>query len=225
MVMRLLRTSVGVAVLCLALTATTATAQDKVDKPTLQSGEHWTYRRIDLWKNEETERFREDLLGGVGDSSTVLWTILSSQDERRRNSITYEFIDAATLAFYDPKAEGRHVPLQFPLYPGKTWSFRYTYHPQPLFDITIKQTAVVEGWENVTVPVGTFRALKVTHRGEYHATWGTFYTWSGEIHETYWYAPDAKRVVRMEYRDTQYGGSTWDFLRDELVDFKVFSGK
>ena len=222
--MRLFRTGISAALLCCALAAATVMAQEKVDKPTLQSGEHWTYRRIDLWKNEEVERFREDLLGGVGDSLTVLWTILSSQDERRRNSVTYEFVDAATLAFYDPKAEGRHVPLQFPLYPGKTWSFQYEYHPQPLLDLKIEQSAVVEAWESVTVPAGTFRALKVVHHGKYAASLME-YSWPGRISETYWYAPDAKRVVKMEYRDTQYGGSTWDHWRDELVDMKVFSGK
>lgn len=222
--MRLFRTGISVTMLCFALAAATVMAQDKVDKPMLLSGEHWTYRRMDLWKNEEIERFREDLLGGVGDSSTVLWTILSSQDERRRNSVTYEFIDASTLAFYDPKAEGRHIPLQFPLYPGKTWSFQYTYHPQPVLDLTIRQSGVVEGWESVTVPAGTFRALKVVHHGNYDAAMGGT-SWPGHIYETYWYAPDAKRVVKMEYRDTQYSGSTWDQWRDELVDLKVFSGK
>lgn len=222
--MRLIRTGITAAMLCCALPAATVAAQDKVDKPLLLGGEYWTYRRIDLWKNEEIERFREDLLGGVGDSLTVLWTILSSQDGRRRNSVTYEFLDAANLAFYDPKAEGQHVPLQFPLYPGKTWSFRYTYHPQPAFDLSIQQSAVVEAWETVTVPAGTFRTLKVKHHGDYLAA-SSGATWTGQIHETYWYAPDVKRVVKMEYRDTQYGGSTWDHWRDELVEVKVFSGK
>lgn len=222
--MRLFRAGIGLAMLCLALAASTVMAQDKVDKPTLLSGEHWTYRRIDLWKNEEVERFREDFLGGVGDSSTVLWTILSSQNAGRRNSVTYEFLDTSTLAFYDPKAEGRHIPLQFPLYPGKTWSFQYAYHPQPSLDLTIRQAAVVEAWENVTVPAGTFRTLKVVHHGEYGAS-TVGYFWTGDIYETYWYAPDVKRVVKMEYRDTQYGGATWDQWRDELVDMKVFSGK
>ena len=154
--MRLFQTGMRLVILCFVLVAATATAEVKVEKPTLWSGEHWTYRRIDLWKNEEIERFREDFLTSVGDSSTVLWTILSSQDGRRRNSVTYEFLDTSTLAFYDPKAEGRHVPLQFPLYPGKTWSFQYAFHPQPLLDLKIQQSAVVDAWETVTVPAGTF---------------------------------------------------------------------
>jgi hypothetical protein len=80
---------------------------------------------------------------------------------------------------------------------------------------------VVEGWEDVRVPAGSFRVLKVVHTGRYSATDGGNH-WSGAIHETYWYAPEAKRVVRMEYRDTTGSGSTWDHWRDELVSMTVY---
>ncbi|MDP2810620.1 MAG: hypothetical protein Q8O34_10775, partial [Rhodocyclaceae bacterium] len=179
-----------------------------VEKPALLAGESWTYRRIDLWKNEEDERFRQDMLGGVGDHLTVLWTIVSAEDERRRGSVTYEYLDGATLSFYDPKAEGRHIPLLFPLYPGKRWQFQYKYNPVGS-SLKVEQIAVVEGWEDVRVPAGSFRVLKVVHTGRYSASDGGNH-WSGAIHETYWYAPDAKRVVRMEYRDTTGSGSIWD---------------
>ncbi len=198
-----------------------AEANRQIDKPALLAGESWTYRRIDLWKNTESERFRQDMLGGVGNHLTVLWTISASQDVGRRGSVTYEYLDAATLSFFDPKAEGRHVPLLFPLYPGKRWQFQYKYIPASgTGSLKIEQTAVVEGWEDVRVPAGTFRALKVVHAGRYWAS-EQLYSWSGAIHETYWYAPDAKRVVRMEYRDTTGSGSQWDHWRDELVDLTV----
>ncbi len=209
----------AVLLLLLATGSVAAQPSREVGKPALEAGESWTYRRINLWKNEEEERFRQDMLGGVGDHLTVLWTIASSADNRRRGSVTYEYLDGATLAFFDPKAEGRHVPLLFPLYPGKRWQFKYKYNPA-IGSLRIEQTAVVEGWEDVRVPAGTFRTLKISHRGRYSATdYG--YSWSGEIHETYWYAPEAKRVVQMEYRDTSGSGSKWDHWRDELVDLTV----
>ncbi|MDP2795820.1 MAG: hypothetical protein Q8O25_17325 [Sulfurisoma sp.] len=194
----------------------------EVESPALLAGESWTYRRINLWQSFETERFRQDMLGGVGKHLTVLWTIVSAEDERRRGSVTYEYLDAATLSFFDPKAEGRHVPLLFPLYPGKRWQFQYKYIPAGgVGSLKIEQTAVVEGWEQVRVPAGTFRALKVVHTGRYWAT-EHMNNWSGSIHETYWYAPEAKRVVRMEYRDTTGSGAQWDHWRDELVNMTVY---
>jgi hypothetical protein len=197
-----------------------AQSAQQIDKSMLLAGENWTYRRINLWTNEESERFRQDMLGGVGDHLTVLWTIITAEDARRRGSVTYEYLDGATLAFYDPKAEGRHIPLQFPLYPGKRWQFQYKYNPGGS-SLKVEQIAVVEGWEDVRVPAGSFRVLKVVHTGRYSATDGGNH-WSGAIHETYWYAPEAKRVVRMEYRDTTGSGSTWDHWRDELVSMTVY---
>ena len=198
-------------------------ANQLIQKPALQAGENWTYRRVDLWRNTEIERFRQDMLGGVGDHLTVLWTIASSANDRRRGSVTREYLDGATLSFFDPKADGRHVPLLFPLYPGKRWSFRYRYPTASgTGSLKIEQAAVVEGWEEVRVPAGTFRALKVVHTGRYWAS-EQMYSWSGAIHETYWYAPVAKRVVRMEYRDTTGSGAQWDRWRDELVDLTTVS--
>lgn len=197
-----------------------AQSPQTVEKPALLAGESWTYRRINLWKNEEDERFRQDMLGGVGDHLTVLWTIISAEDNRRRNSVTYEYLDGATLSFYDPKAEDRHIPLQFPLYPGKRWQFQYKYTPAAGGTLKVEQTATVAGWEEVRVPAGTFRALKVVHTGRYQATAYGF-SWSGLIHEAYWYAPAAKRVVRMEYQDTTGSGSKWDHWRDELVTMTI----
>lgn len=193
-----------------------------VEKPALLAFDSWTYRRINLWKNEEDERFRQDILGGVGDHLTVQWTIISSADERRRGSVTQEYLDAATHAFFDPKAEGRHVPLLFPLHPGKRWQFQYKYNPAAGGSLKVEQSAVVEGWEDVRVPAGTFRALKVVHAGRYWATTDSGYQWSGVIRETYWYAAEAKRVVRMEYQDTAENGSKWDHWRDELVSMTVY---
>lgn len=194
-----------------------AQAPQDVKKPALVTGESWTYRRINLWNDTETERFRQDMLGGVGDHLSVLWTIGAAEDSRRQGSVTYEYLDGATLAFFDPKMEGRHIPLQFPLYPGKRWQFQYQYSPAAGGSLKIEQTATVEGWEDVRVPAGVFRTLKVVHAGRYQAT-DYSYHWNGAIHEIYWYAPAAKRVVRMEYRDTTGSGSKWDHWRDELVE-------
>lgn len=192
----------------------------EVNKPALAAGENWIYRRINLWNDSEIERFRQDLLGGVGDRLSVLWTISVAEDNQRRGSVTHEYLDAATLAFFDPKMEDRHIPLQFPLYPGKRWQFQYKYNPASGGKLKIEQSAVVEGWEDVKVPAGTFRALKVVHTGQYAAT-DYLFNWNGAIYETYWYAPAAKRVVRMEYRDTTGSGSQWDHWRDELIEMNL----
>ena len=194
----------------------------QIDKPSFAPGEEWGYRRFDLWKNNEIERWQQTVTSVIGDHVVLEWNVVDSEDDTRKGSISEEFLDAGTLGFFDTKAiQGKHIPLAFPLFPGKTWSFTYKFDPEKNNSMYIHQKARVEGWETVRVPAGEFRALKVVHTARYNMTdekhyWGG-YTWSGDIRETYWYAPEAKRVVRMEYSDTGYENAPNDKWRDELV--------
>lgn len=186
--------------------------------PTFVSGQQWTYRRIDLWKGEEVERFTQLLTTPSGGEWAVLWTIESSSDAARLGTTDERFF-AATHGFGDSRMTGRHVPLQFPLGVGKSWSFSYKFQSKPQTVVDVKQTATVTGWETVKVPAGTFKALKIEHTGTYVATEDSN-QWSGRITEVYWYAPAAQRVVAQEYRDTTGTGKIWDQRRDELVSMR-----
>ncbi len=198
-----------------------SSADQTVAQPVLKEGQKWAFRRVDLWRNEVVERFEQELRLKEGERWTVQWRITETGDPQRRGSITGEYMDGNSLAFFDPKATGRHIPLSFPLSVGKKWSFNYIYNPQAGRQLKIEQSATVAGWENVKVPAGSFRALKVVHEAIYHAFDAGLGSWTGRIQETYWYAPDARRVVKMEYRDTKGDGTTWDHWRDELVEMKL----
>lgn len=187
--------------------------------PSLKLHQYWTYRRFDLWRKEEIERFRQEMTYAQGSHWTVRWTILDSTDAARQGSVTREVFDAASHAFADGRMKGRHEPLRFPLAPGKTWKFDYTFKLNAK-EVKVAQTASVQGWEMVNVPAGSFRALRVEHLGRYEASEGGN-QWQGKIQETYWYAPAAGRIVKREYRDTQGNGSTWDQWREELVDLHL----
>jgi hypothetical protein len=110
--------------------------------------------------------------------------------------------------------------LKFPLNVGKTWTFSYEFQSKASTVVEVKQTATVKGWETVTVPAGTFRALRVEHAGWYSAREGSA-MWTGRITETFWYAPAARRIVAQEYRDTTGSGEAYDQRRDELVAMQL----
>ncbi len=188
-------------------------------RPALKAGQQWTYRRVDLWRKQETERFRQELAFEEGGRWMVRWTILDSDDVQRRGSITGEYFDPASHGFADSRISGDHSPLRFPLNPGKNWSFDYVVRSNAR-EVKVAQTTVVRGWEEVRVPAGNFRALRVEHEGRYMAS-ESGYTWSGKIREIYWYAPSAGRVVMREYRDTKGDGGPWDQWRDELVGTRL----
>ncbi len=58
-------------------------------------------------------------------------------------------------------------PMKFPLRVGKTWSIDYTdnAHRGRQMQDHVRRTYKVVGWEDVTVPAGTFRAVKVEANG------------------------------------------------------------
>jgi hypothetical protein len=73
------------------------------------------------------------------------------------------------------------------------------------------------GFESVTVPAGTFFALKIELVGPYRAR-NSEGSWTGRIEDTLWYSPQVRNAVRYEYKDTT-GTSPYNHEIHELVDF------
>lgn len=192
-------------------------AKYRIEAPDFKAGQKWTYRRVDLWKNRETERFRQDFIVPDNKLWVVRWNILNSDNQQRMGSVTGELFDTTFHSFADASFSGQYQPLSFPLSNGKTWHFKYSI---PSKQLSVTQTATVEGWETVKVPAGTFGAMRVNHEGNYSARTNDW-SWTGRISETYWYSPEAQRIVKREYQDTNGEGQIWDQWRDELVEIKL----
>ena len=84
----------------------------------------------------------------------------------------------------------------FPLYPGKSW--KQTSIENNIKTGAIKEhtlSGVVGGWENISVPAGTFKALKITVNSELldNAT-GQKSTGT----DISWYVPELRRSVKSE---------------------------
>ena len=100
------------------------------------------------------------------------------------------------------------VRFRWPLEPGKNWSF-----PNNGANFTFTWDVKADGWESVTVPAGTFKALKLsmTRSGG-----------RGSGSEVLWYAPEAKGLVK---RVTNYASSerrnAIDTTTIELTSYKV----
>lgn len=112
------------------------------------------------------------------------------------------------LASRSPNGSGRDYspPLKyydFPLFPGKTWQQTTTETDIRSGAVRTHTVAgVVEGWDVVTVPAGTFRAIKVSLRTELYDPS------SGESipgTDVSWYVPEVKRSVKSV--TTGQGGS------------------
>lgn len=103
----------------------------------------------------------------------------------------------------------RHVPphgMPWPLTAAKSWEMRYTIE-RPMHRSTseVVQSCVVERGERVTVPAGTFDALKIVCR---HPT-------TQEITRESWYAPEARHAVKERFRLTE------GYEERELLRYRV----
>lgn len=112
---------------------------------------------------------------------------------------------------------------QFPLEAGKHWSGSVQY--QVSHGIAYKQLhGQVAGWERVTVPAGTFDAIKIDLRGIYRVpcVQSSYCISTGAANDTMWYAPTVRQIVKRELRqnDTSRDGYMWQAERWELVEYK-----
>jgi hypothetical protein len=82
--------------------------------------------------------------------------------------------------------------LDFPLFIGKTWTFEAEDFSQSLGRMcSYRNEMEVVAYERVVVPAGSFDAFKILHKQQNlcrdTGVWNTRF---------YWYAPDAKAVVK-----------------------------
>jgi hypothetical protein len=75
----------------------------------------------------------------------------------------------------------------FPLYPGKTWEDSYDWEVRGAAPVKGKaeDRGKVIGWEEVQVPAGSFRALKVEVERRFYGKGGM----ADDATLVYWYTP------------------------------------
>lgn len=115
--------------------------------------------------------------------------------------------------------EGRNKRLfNFPLNIGKSWQDRYKVKSASLGsrEYTIIETFTVLGWEDIVVPAGKMKAIKIEYKSERSDQKGDPTGKAGKA--WYWYSPEVKYMVKCLYERTSY----WDEFFDwELASFEL----
>lgn len=139
-------------------------------------------------------------------------------------------------------------PLAFPLKPGKKWTIEYTeLNPnQRHSSETMHCDYVVTGWEDIQVPAGSFKALKVECDGQWAAVTAsaiaagshalvnangvttvtqnqrvTPRNFSGRLYKAFWYVPSEKRFVKSIEEYYNGNGVRTQRFTEELVSSKL----
>jgi hypothetical protein len=172
-------------------------------QPELKVGDSWTYTRIDKY----TKQVVDTVVNTVQKIDSAEVTLESRPVDGQGGTVSWVYTPDGQLRKRGSREFTPGVPLYaFPLEIGKSWEGSYT-GPAPdgtgLVDYHRKSKVV--GIETVTVPAGTFTAVKIhsetsrLYKGAFRGSLSP-----GANAETIWYSPEAKRFVRMEV--DQYGG-------------------
>lgn len=218
--------------LLLAAHCVASAAQDTqvVAKPAVAVGDHWIYRTLNTRASypklvlmlTRVSYVKEDAIAVVdtllhvegADSPAAKARVGRRPGESAGESIftaEWNYVADSSGAVYSPNSGH----LRFPLQVGKSYAANSELRrPRLGAKVGWRYTRNVQvvGWEDVTVPAGTFRALKIDVTGQYVRLHDGR---PGSDRWVFWYVPETKRWAKSFYEDAD--GST----TTELVEFEV----
>jgi len=161
----------------------------------------WKYSYADLQYSRFKFTFSVNAPGAGGDTVNETFAVdggpatALTVDARSGKYLSRPLGSSRALLEYLPYAlAGGEPPAAWPVPSG------YPTYSTPYLEWSY--TTKVVGWESVTVPAGTFRALRVEIEGN-RGKDPDPYWWpkqAARFQHTFWYAPEAKRYVKSHHR-------------------------
>jgi hypothetical protein len=151
-----------------------------VAQPEIRVGDSWTFAVLDP-------------LSGVEQGETTMTVSAVTDAEIRTSEGAIYDRQLATKRLNGSDYSPVEQVYAFPLEVGKKWSHSPAFDYRNCGKSTMTLEAEVVGWETVTVPTGTYRALRIDHTGRSANTCGT-----PRLIRKYWYVPELKNAVRYE---------------------------
>lgn len=186
-----------VLVFAFALAAVAAAEERAVDRPDVRAGDRWTYRFTRTGPKVRHPKVRVYELAVTFVGPKAVQSVQTQPDGKQFDTTwTPEWNvvnDMRSGSFFPDSGMFR-----FPLRPGATYASTYEV-VRPKADTTDARYTLevrVAGWEEVTVPAGTFRALRVEATGTSRRL-ERYTRHAGTIHYVYWYVPQVKRWAKM----------------------------
>ncbi len=175
----------------------------QIKAPALHQGDVW----IDRIRGADRE-FRIESVHPDGTMDVNFWGTAMVTDSDL-NIIVYRSL---TEASSEPSTSDKPgLWFAFPLYPGKTWTNHFTWQMAGASRIKgqAEEHGRAFGWEQVTVPAGTFRALKAEVNSRFFGRGGM----ADESALVFWYAPEVNRFVKFDYRSNYEGAFVAELVK------------
>jgi uncharacterized caspase-like protein len=204
----------------------------RIERPDIRVGDKWKYQITDSYTGErkivsfEVVRVNENYIYTQSEPTPYAVTDLASSEgtidvwDRNWNLLRKGDFE------YDPF----YPSLRFPIEAGSSWSGAVIFDLGSGVRMNHDLRAQVNGWERVTVPAGSFDAVKITLRGDYQVR-KSGQKGTGAVNDTIWYAPAIRQIIRKTIQNLPFGYSAgsvsraaYDYQqaeRWELVEYKL----
>jgi hypothetical protein len=201
-----------VLLLAILATAGSAAVAFAVERPELNVGDNWSYKRVDLNSNQVSGSFLQEITEKAGDGYEL--RVEGQGIFVQASALTRNLGRVVEIA--GKKSDSNW--LDFPLTPGKSWKAKDDWKNQ-FGSIGYDEIAyTVEGEEEVKVEAGTFKAVKISGSGWWNNSSNNA---SGSVVVNLWYAPEAKAIVRYQ-RNNYFKNGT---RSNDVIDLVRYSIK
>jgi len=159
--------------------------------------DRWVYRHTD--RRFKPPAYVYELRVSFVDAR-VIHAVVERQGAKRESDATWTAEWNGVVGVDEGVIDVVHGMLQFPLAPGREYPAAWDMRRARSGDFLVRHERQVKivGWEEIEVPAGRFRALKVQAQGSYRRIDRPS---SGAAENTLWYVPEVKRWVKSVYKD------------------------
>jgi hypothetical protein len=235
--------------LLLAFSAPVLAVAQTITAPTLKEGDTWTY--VDTVETGPTG-FRQTHDAITVQRVTDSHIYIASKQAGSPSEGPEVIVDADWSRTREISGSEVVVnkPLAFPLQAGKTWKVQYT-EPHPSGNVKLSSATwttkyKVVGYEDIQVPAGKFRALKIEAEGDWRGELAPTNTvvqaaqtqpgqttlitqarrvtpeaTAGSTYKAFWYAPEVGRWVKSVEEYYGSNGVRSQRFSSELESYKV----
>ncbi len=153
-----------------ALALSGAALAQTAERPPTKAGDRWTYRITKEMAPSGWTQTRDEITVTRATSTSIYYTTRAADSTQVGQDIIAGN-DWSRVRNVNGRETVVNQPLAFPLSPGKTWTITYHEdHPNKAHRFEEWKTVyTVVGTEKVTVPAGTFDAIKVEAEGHWNA--------------------------------------------------------
>ena len=188
-----------------------------IPRPAVKVGDTWTYNRTT--NSPVGGGFRQARAVQVNDKAIQL-VITDATGKESDETYTPDWnVVANAFGIFYP-----NIGLfQFPLQVGASYPFEFELVPALATSVRTRHVHRVKvmGWEDVQVPAGKYRAVKLEARGSWRRI---DISAEGTAHFVMWYVPELRRWAKFSYEeDARTASGTKPVIRvlDELIAFKL----